>query len=174
MECRLRWRLCRSPGILPALQRQSSNPFFQDVVRQRGRRSLTAPHDGQFVLTCLSWGEQGGGASFCLCYARDSHPLAPFVQPSLPLPLDHKSFHDRKSRGAPISSARAMASSFLSQHVQVPGLFSFSARYPSFNDLGPTRLPREWRLSGSANDLVSSTTKCGNFWTDRSSRERLS
>lgn len=173
MECRLRWRLCRSPGILPALQRQSSNPFpgrrpaTRSTITDSPSRRTVRPY--LFIVRGA-----GGGASFCLCYARDSHPLAPFVQPSLPLPLDHKSFHDRKSRGAPISSARAMASSFLSQHVQVPGLFSFSARYPSFNDLGPTRLPREWRLSGSANDLVSSTTKCGNFWTDRSSRERLS
>lgn len=167
-----------APLSLPRHPPRTAAPIFQPVSRTSSGNAVDdhwqpLTTDSSSLLVYRE-GSRGGGASFCLCYARDSHPLAPFVQPSLPLPLDHKSFHDRKSRGAPISSARAMASSFLSQHVQVPGLFSFSARYPSFNDLGPTRLPREWRLSGSANDLVSSTTKCGNFWTDRSSRERLS
>lgn len=173
MECRLRWRLCRSPGILPALQRQSSNPF--PGRRPATRSTITDSPSRRTVRPYLFIVRGAGGGRPFVSATPGILILSPLSSnPPSPSPsiINHSTTESLVVLLFP--RLELWASSFLSQHVQVPGLFSFSARYPSFNDLGPTRLPREWRLSGSANDLVSSTTKCGNFWTDRSSRERLS
>lgn len=164
-----------APLSLPRHPPRTAAPIFQPVSRTS---SGNAVDDHWQPLTTdssslLVYREQGGGPfvsatpGILILSPLSSNPPSP--SPSI---INHSTTESLVVLLFP--RLELWASSFLSQHVQVPGLFSFSARYPSFNDLGPTRLPREWRLSGSANDLVSSTTKCGNFWTDRSSRERLS
>lgn len=129
MECRLRWRLCRSPGILSWQCSANLPTRFQNVVRPW---STITDSPSRRTVRPYSFIVRGGGGPF-VSATPGILILAPSLQPSLPLPLDHKSFHDRKSRDAPISSALgAVASSLF--YTMYRSLFFSVYR---FNDLGP-------------------------------------